>query len=55
MARKCYKPQEIVGELRLTAVRHGQGMAMAELAGPATPTQRGHVLLVAQGVGRDER
>ena len=30
MARKRYKPEEIVGNLRQADVLHGQGMAMAE-------------------------
>ena len=30
MARKRYKPEEIVGKLRQAEVVHGQGMAMAE-------------------------
>lgn len=30
MARKRYKPEEIVGKLRPAEVLHGQGMAMAE-------------------------
>ena len=30
MARKRYKPEEIVGKLRQAEVLHGQGMPMAE-------------------------
>ena len=30
MARKRYKPEEIVGKLRQAEVLHGQGMVMAE-------------------------
>ena len=30
MARKRYKPEEIVGKLRQAEVLHGQGMSMAD-------------------------
>ena len=30
MARKRYKPEEIVGKLRQAKVLHGQGMSMAD-------------------------
>ena len=58
MARKRYKPEEIVNMLRQTEVLHGQGMSMADAIrqlGIRTGDQRGHILSVAQGVWRDER
>ena len=54
MARKRYKPEEIVSLLRQAEVLHGQGMSMAD-AIPTARDQRGHVLSLAQGVCRDER
>ena len=33
MARKRYKPEEIVGKLRQEEVLHGQGMSMADVQG----------------------
>ena len=54
MARKRYKPEEIVRLLRQAEVLHGQGMSMADAIRPARD-QRGDVLSLAQGVRRDER
>ncbi len=53
MARKRYKPEEIVSLLRQAEVLHGQGMSMADAI--AAWDQRGHVLSLAQGVWRDDR
>ncbi len=53
MARKRYKPEEIVGMLRQAEVLHGQGMSMAD-AIRQLGINEVHVLSVAQGVWRDE-
>ena len=34
MARKCYKPEDIVSLLRQAEVLHGQGMSMADALPP---------------------
>ena len=39
MARKRYKPEEIVGKLRQAEVLHGQGMSMADVQGSRATLQ----------------
>ena len=53
MARKRYKPEEIVSLLRQAEVLHGQGMSMAG-RDPAARDQRGQLLPLANRTAAGE-
>ena len=54
MARKRYKPEEIVSTLRQAEVLHGQGMSMADAIRQLGISEVTYLPL-AQGAWRDER